>query len=128
MNTEKVSVNVNIVDLGKIELLIEKGMYTNKTDFMIKAIHNELIKNEEVLDETIKEIDSDVHIQFGKVDYNTAKLEKIKSENKGIKLYVIGRLTIDTDVSLQLAKETLLSIRVFGSCKMPQELKSHYDI
>ncbi|MCT8138507.1 hypothetical protein H1D32_12610 [Anaerobacillus sp. CMMVII] len=54
MNTEKVSVNVNVVDIGKIELLIEKGIYTNKTDFMVKAITNELNKNEGILETTLR--------------------------------------------------------------------------
>lgn len=128
MNTEKVSVNVNVVDVGKIELLIDKGIYTNKTDFLTKAITNELNKNENILDSTIKEIDTDVHIQIGKVTYNKEKLLKMKSNNFGTKLYVIGRLTIENDVPLQLAKETLLSIKVFGPAKMPLDLKKYYKL
>jgi Arc/MetJ-type ribon-helix-helix transcriptional regulator len=128
MNTEKVSVNVNVVDNGKIELLIENGIYTNKTDFMIKAITNELNKNEQILDSTLKELDMDVHIQIGKVKYNQEKLLKMKETNTGMKLYVIGRLTIEDDVSLQLAKETLISIKVFGPSKMAKELKEFYQL
>jgi Arc/MetJ-type ribon-helix-helix transcriptional regulator len=128
MNTEKVSVNVNVVDIGKIELLIEKGIYTNKTDFMVKAITNELNKNEQILETTLKEIDMDVHIQIGKVKYNQEKLLKMKETNTGMKLYVIGRLTIEDDVSLQLAKETLFSIKVFGPSKMSKELKDFYQL
>ncbi|WP_316570142.1 hypothetical protein [Neobacillus sp. YIM B06451] len=128
MNTEKVSINVNVVDIGKIELLIDKGIYTNKTDFMIKAISNELNKNEFHFDRTIRELEKDVDIQIGKVKYDTEKLKEIKASNMGIKLYVIGRLTIDEDVSLQLAKETLLSIKVFGPCKMSKELKDYYKL
>jgi Arc/MetJ-type ribon-helix-helix transcriptional regulator len=128
MNTEKVSVNVNVVDIGKIELLIEKGIYTNKTDFMVKAITNELNKNEQILETTLKEIDMDVHIQIGKVKYNQEKLLKMKETNTGMKLYVIGRLTIEDDLSLQLAKETLFSIKVFGPSKMSKELKDFYQL
>lgn len=128
VNTEKVSVNVNVVDLGKMELLIEKGIYTNKTDFMIKAITNELNKNESILDKTFNELDTDVHIQIGKVNYDIEKLEKIKASNMGIKLYVIGRLTIDENVPIHLAKEILLSIRVFGPSKMSKELKEYYNL
>lgn len=128
MNTEKVSVNVNVVDLGRIELLIEKGLYTNKTDFILKAINNELIRNEAIIDNAIKELDTDVHIQIGKVNYTAEKLHKLKASNAAVKLYVIGRLTIDDDVSLELAKYTLLSIHVFGPCKMPKELKEYYKV
>lgn len=128
MNTEKISVNVNVVDLGKIELLIENGIYTNKTDFLIKAINNELNKNEAIIERTISELDTDVHIQIGKVTYNTEKLLKLKNEKSAIKLYVVGKLIIEEDVSLQLLKETIISIRVFGPCKLSQELRDFYKI
>lgn len=128
MNTEKVSVNVNVVDVGKMELLIQKGIYTNKTDFMIKAITNELNKNEHILDSTLKEMDTDVHLQIGIVKYDKEKLLSMREANTGMKLYVIGRLTIDPDVPLALAKETLLSIKVFGPAKMTPELKAYYRL
>lgn len=128
MNTEKVSVNVNVVDVGKMELLVEKGIYTNKTDFMIKAITNELNKNEHILDSTIKEMDTDVHVQIGKVHYDKDKLLSMRAANTGNKLYVIGRLIIDQDVPLALAKDTLLSIKVFGPSKMTPELKAYYKL
>lgn len=128
MNTEKVSVNVNVVDLGKIELLVDKGIYTNRTDFMVKAITNELNRNEHILDTTLSKVDTDVHIQIGKVHYDREALLRLKASNSVVKLYVIGRLTIDPDVPLQLAKETLISVKVFGPSKIPQELKEFYKL
>lgn len=128
MNTEKISVNVNVVDLGKIELLIDKGIYTNKTDFMVKAITNELNRNEQILETTLRKVDTDVHIQIGKVHYDRDALLKMKSSNTVVKLYVIGRLTIDPDVPLELAKVTLISVKVFGPSKMPQEMKEYYKL
>lgn len=128
MNTEKVSVNVNVVDLGKIELLIEKGVYTNKTDFMIKAIANELNKNEAFIQTTVTELDTDVHVQIGRVTYNAEKLTKLRASKMCQKLYVIGRLTIEDDVTLDMARATLLSIRVFGPSKMPAELRDYYGL
>ncbi|MCT8138506.1 hypothetical protein H1D32_12605 [Anaerobacillus sp. CMMVII] len=67
-------------------------------------------------------------MQFGKVTYDTEKLLKLKASNTGVKLYVIGRLTIDENVPLQLAKETLLNIKVFGPCKADKELKDYYNL
>lgn len=52
----------------------------------------------------------------------------MKETNTGMKLYMIGRLTIDENVSLQLAKETLISIKVFGTSKMSKELKEFYHL
>ncbi|HWQ58895.1 MAG TPA: CopG family transcriptional regulator [Clostridia bacterium] len=128
MNTEKISVNVNIVDLGKIDLLIDQGLYTNKTDFFTRAISGELNKNEAFISQAIKEMDPDVHIQIGKAVYSAEKLMKMKAANLSNKLYVIGRLVIEPDVSLELAKATLPGIRVFGSCKMSAELMEYYNL
>lgn len=128
MNTEKISFNINIVDLGRIEMLIEQGLYSNKTDFFIKAISNELNKNEAIIESTIKEMDADMHIQIGKVAYNAEKLMKMKAAKMSTKLYVIGKLVIEQDVTLELAKETLPSIRVYGPCKLPKELMEYYRL
>lgn len=126
MNAEKISVNVNIVDLGKMEMLIEKGLYTNKTDFLVKAIHNELNKNASIIERTLSETEADTHIQIGIAVYTAAQLEKMKAAGKSERLYVIGRLVIQNDVPLELAKGVLSEIRVFGSCRMPKELEEYY--
>lgn len=126
MNTEKVSVNVNVVDLGKIDFLVDRGIYTTRTDFITKAITNELNKNQELYDRTLKEVENDVHIQIGNVKYDAEKLLKFKNSGSAVKLYVIGRLTIQEDVPLQLAQQSLLSIKVFGVSKMSRQLTEYY--
>jgi len=40
--TERITINVGLVDLGQIDLLVQEGFYQNRTDFIRTAIRNQL--------------------------------------------------------------------------------------
>ena len=40
--TEKITINLGYVDLGHIDLLVQEGFYSNRTDFIRTAIRNQL--------------------------------------------------------------------------------------
>ena len=40
--TEKITINLGLVDLGQIDLLVQEGFYQNRTDFIRTAIRNQL--------------------------------------------------------------------------------------
>jgi len=40
--TEKITINLGLVDLGQIDLLVQEGFYTNRTDFIRTAIRTQL--------------------------------------------------------------------------------------
>ena len=40
--TEKITINLGYVDLGQIDLLVQEGFYSNRTDFIRTAIRNQL--------------------------------------------------------------------------------------
>jgi hypothetical protein len=128
MNTEGINVNVNVVDVGRMELLINKGLYSDTEDFVNKAIIHELSNHEDVIVNVIKELDSDLHFHFGNVVLNSDKLANMKFGNKKKKLFVIGRLTVESDVPLQLIKDTIQTIEVFGPCSAASEIKDFYGI
>ena len=41
-DTEKVTINLGFVDLGQIDLLVQEGFYSNRSDFIRTAIRNQL--------------------------------------------------------------------------------------
>ena len=41
-NTEKITININIVDLGYIDLLVNEGHYSSRTEFIKTAIKRQL--------------------------------------------------------------------------------------
>ena len=40
--TEKITLNLGVVDLGEIDLLVREGFYANRTDFIRIAIRAQL--------------------------------------------------------------------------------------
>src|SRR4030095_6453609 len=41
-DTEKITINLGYVDLGHIDLLVQDGFYSNRTDFIRTAIRNQI--------------------------------------------------------------------------------------
>ena len=47
--SEKITINLGFVDLGHIDLLVEEGFYSNRTDFIRTAIRNQVLTHGDVL-------------------------------------------------------------------------------
>jgi Arc/MetJ-type ribon-helix-helix transcriptional regulator len=48
-DSEKVTINLGFVDLGHIDLMVQEGFYSNRTDFIRTAIRNQLERHAEVV-------------------------------------------------------------------------------
>ena len=81
---EKLTVNVNAVDLGQIELLVAQGFYANRTEFIRVAIHDQLTKHAEVVR------DASVRQSFviGAMHHDRRTLEESRSANRRLALQV----------------------------------------
>ena len=51
--TEKITINLGYVDLGHIDLLVQEGFYSNRTDFIRTAIRNRLAAHAEEVKKSI---------------------------------------------------------------------------
>ena len=51
--TEKITINLGLVDLGQIDLLVQEGFYQNRTDFIRTAIRNQLSSHAEAVKQTV---------------------------------------------------------------------------
>jgi len=107
---EKLTVNLGGVDLGQIELLVEQGFYANRAEFIRTAIQNQLSKHAE----TVREAATRYAFLIGVLTYNRHVLEKEKKAGRRIAARVIGYLEIDDDVTPELARETIESLKVRG--------------
>ena len=52
-NSEKLTINISVVDLGKIDYLVEQGFYGNRTDFSVPPSKCQLHGHEEWLNRGI---------------------------------------------------------------------------
>ena len=51
--TEKITINLGLIDLGQIDLLVQEGFYSNRTDLIRTAIRNQLQTHADVVRQTV---------------------------------------------------------------------------
>lgn len=118
--SEKITINLGYVDLGRIDLLVQEGFYSNRTDFIRTAIRNQLTAEAEAVKQSI-----DRHsLELGLRDYSRAELESLKAAGERIHIKVVGLARIAPDVTPELALATIESITVLGALQASTELKS----
>lgn len=118
-DTDKVSVNVGFVDLGQIDLLVQDGFYSTRTDFIRTAIRNQLQRQDDSVRSSVQRNE----FELGLRHVSRAELETLLAARKTMHIRVLGLATIASDVSLQLAKKTIASIRVLGALRMDPALR-----
>ena len=117
--TEKITINMTMVDLGKVDLLVQEGFYQNRTDFIRAAIRSQLDKNETIVQNSV------VRNAYGLgiFDWGRKDLEKALAKGERKSFNVIGMLIIEDDVTPELADQAIASIRVRGSFRASPEVK-----
>lgn len=118
-DTEKITINMSVVDLGKVDLLVEEGFYANRTDFIRAAIRHQLNRHEEVVQQSAVR----KSLVLGILSYNRAELVQRWQNNEKVAGRVVGMLVIADDVDVELAKATVESIQVFGVFKASPAVK-----
>lgn len=118
--SEKITINLGYVDLGRIDVLVKEGFYSNRTDFIRTAIRNQLTAEAEAVKQSI-----DRHsLELGLRDYSRAELEALKAAGERLHIKVVGLARIASDVTPELALATIESITVLGALQASTELKS----
>ena len=55
--TEKITINLGFVDLGHVDLMVQEGFYSNRTDFIRTAIRNQLERHADVVKQSGARVD-----------------------------------------------------------------------
>ena len=108
-----------MVDLGQIDLLVQEGFYTNRTDFIRTAIRTQLATRGEALDQTMARRT----LTLGSCHYARRDLEEIRDTGQMTHIRVLGLASIAADVSPQLALATIASVEVLGAFRAPTAVK-----
>ncbi|MET0431464.1 MAG: CopG family transcriptional regulator, partial [Hyphomicrobium sp.] len=104
--TEKVTINLGYIDLGRIDLLVQEGFYSNRSDCIRSAIRKELEAHGEAISQTA----SRHTLELGLLDYSRADLEQVRASGQRLHIKVLGLARIANDVSPDLARDTIASI------------------
>jgi Arc/MetJ-type ribon-helix-helix transcriptional regulator len=118
-DSEKITINLGYVDLGRIDLLVQEGFYSNRSDFIRTAIRNQLDSHAENVSRSIERHT----MELGLRDYTKADLEALKQAGEILHVKVVGLARIAPDVTPELALETIGSITVLGALQASPELK-----
>lgn len=109
--TEKITINLGLIDLGQIDLLVQEGFYSNRTDLIRTAIRNQLGTHAEVVKQTV----SRKSLILGLQHYSRADLEAVQAAGQRLQIQVLGLASIGQDVSPALALATIESLVVLGA-------------
>jgi Arc/MetJ-type ribon-helix-helix transcriptional regulator len=118
--TEKITINLGLIDLGQIDLLVQEGFYSNRTDLIRTAIRNQLTTHADVVKQTVAR----KSLVLGLQHYSRADLEAVQAAGQTLQIQVLGLASIGADVSPELALATIDSLIVLGALHASPAVKS----
>lgn len=120
VDSEKITINLGMIDLGQIDLLVSEGFYSNRTDLIRTAIRNQLNTHAEVVRQTVARRS----LVLGMHHYSRADLEAAQQAGIRLQIQVLGLATIASDVTVELALATIESISVLGALHASSAIKA----
>ncbi|MGH3897762.1 MAG: CopG family transcriptional regulator [Pseudonocardiaceae bacterium] len=117
--SEKITINVGLVDLGQIDLLVDEGFYANRTDFIRTAIRRQLDSRAAAVNDTVARRT----LTLGTQHLSRRDLEKLRDAGQMVELRVLGLATVADDVTPELAWATIASAEVLGAFRAPRTIK-----
>lgn len=110
-DSEKITINLGYVDLGRIDLMVQEGFYANRSDFIRTAIRNQLgVHGDAVAGSLTRNT-----LELGLRDYGRAELEAARDAGRPLDIRVVGLARIAADVTPALAAAAIASVTVLGA-------------
>lgn len=119
-DTEKITINLGFIDLGQIDLLVQEGFYSNRTDFIRTAIRNQLATHVDVVKQTVAR----KTLVLGLQHFSRQDLEAAQAAGQKLHIQVLGLARIADDVSPELARATIDSLFVLGALQASPAVKA----
>jgi Arc/MetJ-type ribon-helix-helix transcriptional regulator len=119
MDSEKLTINIGAIDLGHIDLLVEQGFYSSRSDFIRTSIRNQIGRHSG----EIEKMSSDMTI-VGLARYDRRGLEKIRDSGAKLCMRLVGMLILADDVSPELVRQAFESVKVYGILRAPAAVRA----
>lgn len=119
-DSEKLTINLGFVDLGQIELLVQEGFYSNRSDFIRTAIRNQIERHAE----TVRQVVTRKSVDLGVRHISLADLIAAQTVGEMLDIRVLGLAIIAPDVSPELARTTIASLNVLGALQASDAVKT----
>jgi Arc/MetJ-type ribon-helix-helix transcriptional regulator len=118
--TEKITINLGYVDLGNVDLMVQDGLYSNRTDFIRTAIRNQLERHADV----VKKATVRKSLELDLRNYSREDLEAARRAGEMLHINVLGLASIAPDVTADLARATIASVSVLGALHATPAVKA----
>ncbi len=119
-DSEKITINLGYVDLGHIDLMVQDGFYSNRTDFIRTAIRNQLDRHADVVKQSVARKSLDLGLRH----YGREDLEAARAAGQMLHIHVLGLASIAQDVTPELARATIASVVVLGALHASPAVKA----
>ena len=120
VDSEKITINLGFVDLGRIDLMVQEGFYSNRSDFIRTAIRTLLSAQTEIVARSIER----QTLELGLRDFSRADLEILRDSGRQLHVKIVGLARIAADVSPELAVATIASLTVLGALQASAAVKA----
>ena len=118
--SEKITINLGYVDLGRVDLMVAEGFYSNRSDFIRTAIRQQLDTHADVVSESLVRHT----LELGLRDFTRHDLELVRDAGQKLSIKVVGLARIANDVTPELAADTIETIEVLGALQASAEVKA----
>lgn len=119
-DSEKITINLGYVDLGHVDLMVQDGFYSNRTDFIRTAIRNQLDRHADVVRLSVARKSLDLGLRH----YTRGDLEAALRSGDTLRINVLGLASIALDVTPELARAAIASVKVLGALHASAAVKA----
>ena len=128
--SEKVSVNINSSTLSGIDLLVDNGYYSNRSDFINHALRTALQQQQSTLDRLIDQNKEKYPNQWfvGVTAFSSKDIDALYDIGTPIDITAYGVMSISEDVDEEKLFSAVRSIRIKGKLFCSPSIKAHYGI
>ena len=147
--SEKVSVNMNSATLASIDLLVDNGFYSNRSDFINQAVRQSLRDHRGDIDRIVEKHEKRAthsggtltvstpmvstlrggdHWFFGVSGITRKELEELHEAGETLRLKGYGVLVIDDDCDEEMLFKVVEELKVRGKVCAADSVKKHYGL
>jgi Arc/MetJ-type ribon-helix-helix transcriptional regulator len=117
METEKLCVNLSAAEIGKIDVLVARGLYTNRSDVVRGGLYRVFSEHDREIEQVRHQLGAMV---LGFSLMTKDQLQEAVAAGTALDFKVIGILQVADDVTPELALDGVHEIHLLGSMRGPK--------
>ncbi len=127
--SEKVSVNMNTSTLSSIDLLVDNGYYSNRSDFINQAVREAISQHQSTIDRIVQTNTRKENSWFiGVAGFTASEIDEMHREGACFPVKGYGVFILDEDCDREKLYAVVKAIQVRGKVIAPMDMKQHYGI